>query len=161
MRRKGQYTLQLQILLVANLFLVLSVPNQILVCCAIYAQFPLINVYFLVVRVAVLVEVFEFFILTVLGSQVQFERLYNKKDRVYKEERRLYKTQSITASQLSRLKKVYEKLRSKKHSLHKQSVQELKADKQKKLNSLEVELLSTLITYQLPQLIPLSLTLFF
>ena len=63
--------------------------------------------YFLVMRVAVLIKVFNFPILTVLESQVQstatkleesvnavyldLQRLYNKEDRVCKEERHLYK----------------------------------------------------------------------
>ena len=66
------------------------------------AQFLLINIYFLVVYITILIKVFNFPVLTVLGSRVQLaavklkksinairldlQRLYNKEDRVHKEE---------------------------------------------------------------------------
>ena len=47
------------------------------------------------------------------------------------------------STQLIRLKNVHEKLYFKKHLLHKQGIQELKATKAKEKNSLEAKLLTT------------------
>ena len=51
------------------------------------------------------------------------------------------------STQLICLKKVYKKVQSKKYRLVEQGLYKLKANKQKKLNNLKAELLSTLIAY--------------
>ena len=53
-------------------------------------------------------------------------------------------------TQLICLKKVYKKLQSKKHCLWEQGLLELKAVEKKKKNSLEVELLATLVAHLSP-----------
>ena len=51
------------------------------------------------------------------------------------------------SAQLLHLKKVREKVRLKEYRLVKQGLRKLKTDKQKELNSLEVELLGALVAY--------------
>ena len=62
----------------------------------------------------------------------------------------IFDTCQATYTWLYRLEKVCEKLRSKKHLLCEQGIQELKATKIKEKNSLKVELLTTQVVYLLP-----------
>ena len=56
-------------------------------------------------------------------------------------------TRLSASARLVRLEKVRKKVRSKEYRLVKQGLRELKADKQKKSNSLKAESLGTLVAY--------------
>jgi hypothetical protein len=74
-------------------------------------------------------------------SEVQY--LHNKESRIFNARQSAY-------AQLHCLKKVREKPYLKEHIFRKQGLQEFKAEKQKELNTIEVESLATLVAHQLP-----------
>ena len=57
------------------------------------------------------------------------QQLYNKSNQIYTKERYVFKTQLTVYTQLTYLKKVCAKVRSKKYHLVKQGMQELKVKK--------------------------------
>jgi hypothetical protein len=69
---------------------------------------------------------------------------------LYNKELWILNTKQFAYTQLYYLKKVHKKLYLKKHILYKQGLQELKIEKQKKLNTIVVESLAVLVAYQSP-----------
>ena len=62
-----------------------------------------------------------------MAARLELQKLRNKEDRVREEERYIYKARSAASARLSRLEKVYEKVRSKEYRLVEQGLRELEA----------------------------------
>ena len=109
--------------------------------------------------ISIAFKICDFFILLILGSQVlaTAKKLKGKLVEAFTEVKYCREEVSYTIeaqlaayTQLACLKKVYIKVRLKEYYLVKQDLKELKADKQKVLNSIEAELQGVLVAYQLP-----------